>query len=280
MTVVSVLLPIYNEEKRVATAIMSILNQTYTDFELLIINDGSRDKTEAMVRSFSDSRIRLINNNKNLGLVKSLNKGIFSAKGKYIARVDADDPSLPTRLEKQVQFMEKNPEVAVLGTAAYHDDEIRKERFIRIPPNDDYKIKCEMVKYIPLEHSSIMARTAIFKEFSGYNEKCGDIEDLELWIRIGRKYKFANLLEPLIIRNIRSDSFWFANYNSILRQLKFSKVAQKAISSFDLPKWYYFFIFSKVFYGLAPSLLKRFVRKIASQSQETHVEYFPQLEPI
>ncbi|MFQ5824314.1 MAG: glycosyltransferase family 2 protein [bacterium] len=275
MPKVSVLLPVYNEEKWIASAIRSILNQTFNDFEFLIINDGSQDKTESIIRSFSDRRIRLINNDKNLGVVKSSNKGIFSADGEYIARVDADDISLPSRLEKQVQFMEQHPEVAVLGTAAYHNNKIRKEKFIRIPPLDDYKIKCEMVKYVPLEQSSVIARTSIMKEMGGYDESYDDVEDLELWIRIGKMFKLANLSEPLIIRNVRPDSFWYSNFNVVARQLKFSKVAMKAISTFDLPKWNYFYILTKVIYGIVPHSIKRLIRKIASKSLEIEVEELP-----
>jgi glycosyltransferase involved in cell wall biosynthesis len=275
MPKVTVLLPVYNEEKRVASAIRSILTQTFTDFEFLIINDGSQDETEAVIRSFSDSRIRLINNQQNLGLVRSLNFGIQSARGIYLARIDADDLSLPTRLEKQVSFLDRNPEVAVLGTAAYHNDEIRNERYIRVPPFDDHEIKREMVKYVPLEHSSIMTRTAVLREMGGYDENCDDIEDLELWIRVGKKYKLANLAQPLIIRNIRSDSFWWSNYNVVARQLKFSKVAKAAIPSFDLPKWNYFYILTKVLYGVVPNSFKRFARKVASKSVEIEVEELP-----
>lgn len=278
MPKVSVILPVYNEEKRLASAVKSILNQTFTDFEFLIINDGSKDKTDDVIHSFSDNRIRLINNEKNIGLVRTLNKGIFLAQGEYMARIDADDLALPTRLEKQVNYLEQNSEVAVLGTAAYHNDEIRKEKFIRIPPMNDYAIKCEMVKYVPLEHSSIMVRTSVMKEVGGYDEKFDDIEDLELWIRIGRKYKLANLSEPLIIRNIRPNSFWYSNFNIIVRQLKFSKVAKKAISSFDLPRMYYFYIITKVIYGIAPNSIKRLARKIISKSVETEVENIPPLE--
>ncbi|MFQ5865393.1 MAG: glycosyltransferase family 2 protein [bacterium] len=275
MPKVSVLMPVYNEERRISSAIVSILNQTFTDFEFLIINDGSQDNTAEVVRSFTDKRIRLINNGKNLGFVQSLNKGIFLALGKYIARIDADDLALPTRLEKQVEFLEQNPDVAVLGTAAFHNDEIRKEKFIRVPPTEDYEIKCEMVKYVPLEHSSIMVRIAVLKEMGGYDEHYDDVEDLELWIRIGRKYKLANLSEPLIIRNVRPDSFWFSNYNAVTRQLKFSKMAKQAISAFHLSNWYYFYVLTKVIYGIVPHCIKRLIRKIASKSLEIEIEELP-----
>ncbi|MFQ5825385.1 MAG: glycosyltransferase family 2 protein [bacterium] len=280
MPKVSVILPVYNEETRVATAIMSILNQTYTDFEFLIINDCSQDNTETVIRSFRDKRIHLINNENNLGVIRSSNKGIFSAVGKYIARIDADDFSLPTRLEKQVHFLDQNPEVAVLGTAVYHNDNMRNEKFIRIPPQKDRHIKYEMVKYVPLEHSSVMVRAKVLQDFGGYDENYGAVEDLELWTRIGKKYQFANLSEPLVVRNIRPNSYWHTNYNELVRQMKFAKVAKLAIFSFSLPKLYYFYVWTKVFYGLAPNQVKRLARKILSKSQEIKINSVPSLPKL
>ncbi|MFT5919102.1 MAG: glycosyltransferase involved in cell wall biosynthesis, partial [Granulosicoccus sp.] len=113
---VTVLLPVYNAEKFLEQAIRSVLDQTFTEFEFLIINDGSTDRSEEIIVSFNDSRIRYIKNETNLKLIKTLNKGIEFASGKYIARMDADDISLPTRFEQQVALLEKQPEIGVCGT--------------------------------------------------------------------------------------------------------------------------------------------------------------------
>jgi len=113
---VSVVMPVYNGEKYLRESIDSILNQTYTDYEFIIVNDGSNDKTEEIILSYNDNRIRYIKNEKNLQIVKSLNRGIELAKGRYIARMDADDISLPRRFEKQITFMENNLEIGVCGT--------------------------------------------------------------------------------------------------------------------------------------------------------------------
>ncbi len=115
---VTVLMPVYNAEKYLKTAIESILKQTFSDFELLIINDGSTDGSEEIIRSFNDKRIRLFNNEQNLGIIKTLNKGLNLAKGEYIIRMDADDISLPDRLELQVKYMEENPGIGISGTQA------------------------------------------------------------------------------------------------------------------------------------------------------------------
>jgi glycosyltransferase involved in cell wall biosynthesis len=112
---ISVVMTAYNEEKYIAEAIDSILNQTYPDFEFIIVNDGSTDRTEEIILSYKDPRIVYIKNTQNLKLIASLNKGLDAAKGKYVARMDSDDISMPDRFEKQVQFMENHPEIGISG---------------------------------------------------------------------------------------------------------------------------------------------------------------------
>ncbi len=113
---ISVVMPVYNSEKYLEEAINSILNQTFTDFEFIILNDGSTDKTEDIILSYSDSRILYIKNKTNLQIVKTLNKGIELASGKYIARMDSDDISSPERFEKLIEFMENNHEIDICST--------------------------------------------------------------------------------------------------------------------------------------------------------------------
>ncbi len=110
MSVVTVLLPAYNAENYICRAVDSVLGQTFSDFELLIINDGSTDSTQSLLESYTDPRIKLINMPENVGLIDVLNHGLSLASGKYIARMDADDICLPTRLEKQFKFLEQNQE--------------------------------------------------------------------------------------------------------------------------------------------------------------------------
>ena len=124
---ISVLMLAYNEERYIAETIESILNQTFKDFEFIIVNDGSTDKTEDIILSFHDPRIRLINNHVNLGLTISLNKGLSIAKANLIARQDGNDISCTKRLEKQLEFMNANPEVVVLGTNAKYINEKGKK---------------------------------------------------------------------------------------------------------------------------------------------------------
>ncbi|MCP8319033.1 MAG: glycosyltransferase, partial [Candidatus Methylarchaceae archaeon HK01B] len=113
---ITILMSVYNGEKYLREAIDSILNQTFKDFEFLIINDGSTDRTVEILRSYHDSRIKIITNEKNMGLTKSLNKGLKIARSEYVARMDADDISYPRRLEVQYEYMKKNPDVGIVGS--------------------------------------------------------------------------------------------------------------------------------------------------------------------
>jgi glycosyltransferase involved in cell wall biosynthesis len=123
---VSVVMSVYNGEKYLCEAIDSILNQTFENFEFLIVNDGSTDRTLEILQSYRDPRIKVINNERNIGLTASLNKGLKIAKGEYVARMDADDVSFPHRLEQQKAFLDRNPRVAMVGSWAEVIDESGK----------------------------------------------------------------------------------------------------------------------------------------------------------
>ena len=127
---ISVLMPVFNSERYLKTAIESILNQTFQDFELIIVDDGSTDASENIIRSFESEKIFSYKNAGNIGLIATLNRGIDLCRGKYIARMDADDVSLPTRLEKQFNFLKKNPEYALVGSNAERIDD--KNKHLRV----------------------------------------------------------------------------------------------------------------------------------------------------
>jgi glycosyltransferase involved in cell wall biosynthesis len=202
---VTILLPAYNAEKYIKTAIKSILNQTFTEFELLIINDGSTDKSVNIIETFKDKRIQLIHNPANLGLIKTLNKGIDLTKGKYIARMDADDIAMPERLEKQLLFLEKNPEYALVGTQAnfIFGDKLSNTLF-SMETNSEILPVLSLFS-CPFIHPSVMIKTNILKEFY-YNEGFTTAEDYELWTRILKKYPCANLPESLLQYRIHDNN--------------------------------------------------------------------------
>lgn len=202
MPLVSILMAVYNGESFLAEAIESILNQTFTDFEFIIINDASTDTSVDIIQKHKDSRIRLINNENNIGLTKSLNKGLKLAEGKYIARMDADDISLPQRLERQVKFMEDNPEVGICGTWLQLIGQ--QERIIKHPV-DHQDILTFMFKNNGIGHPTAFIRKDLFiEQHLFYDENYTAAQDYDLWVRASQKIRLANIPEVLVKYRIHS----------------------------------------------------------------------------
>ncbi|MDH5561869.1 MAG: glycosyltransferase [Deltaproteobacteria bacterium] len=201
---VTVLLPVYNAVDTIKETVESVLCQTFEDYEFIIINDGSNDGTADLLNEFNDRRITIINKG-NEGLVKTLNLGISAAKGKYIARVDADDICLPERLQEQVEFLERNPDVSVLGTVVkvlYPDGKTQ----IRKRPLSPEQVRKNILKICPVAHPTVMMRTETVKGVGCYDIKFDASlgfsvgEDYHLWVKILRTgAKIANLDKPLLI---------------------------------------------------------------------------------
>ncbi len=192
---ISVVLPVYNAELYIAEAIESILNQTYTNFELLILNDASTDKSVDIIKEYAEEneRIRFIDYKQNAGLIQRLNDGVRNAKGKYVARMDNDDISLPNRFEEQIKYMEANEEVGVCGTYfdIFEEDSSNIILNVRHPVIDS-EIKLSLLKNSVLGHPTVMARAKLLKE-NEYDLNYNAAEDYELWSRLVLKTKFHNL---------------------------------------------------------------------------------------
>ncbi|UPS91675.1 glycosyltransferase family 2 protein [Bizionia sp. M204] len=187
---VTVLMPIYNCDQYVGEAIDSILGQTFTDFEFLIIDDASTDKTVSIVKGYSDSRIKFIRKPKNTGYTNSLNYGLAMAKGAYIARMDGDDISLPERFAKQVTFMDAYPEVVACGTTY----SIIGSGIIKKVPINHGDIKVQLLQKTCFGHPTVMLRKAVFEKFKvAYNSDREPAEDYDLWVRLLKYGKLANL---------------------------------------------------------------------------------------
>lgn len=201
---VTVLMSVYNGEKYLRQAIDSILNQTFKDFEFLIINDGSTDKTLEILQSYNDSRIKIINNEKNIGLTKSLNKGLRIASGKYIARQDADDVSLPERLKKQVKFLEKNKTVGLLGSSYYIIDANDKRIAIDKISTEKNASSKQTAHFIC--HGSVLIRKKCLEKVGTYREIFKYAQDYDLWLRVANKFEIRNIREPLYNLRITDNS--------------------------------------------------------------------------
>ena len=206
MPTVTVLMPVYNCEVYVGEAVESILNQTFTDFDFLIIDDGSTDTSREIIQGYAqtDSRIRFVENEKNLGLVASLNKGVSMIKTEFIARMDADDISLPKRLETQIKFMKENLDVDVCGTAYVHFG--NGHGLVRHAECHD-DIKIQMCFDCPIGHPTVVMRTALFEAHSlSYNECLVAASDYELFATMIRFCKFHNLQDCLLKYRIHTSN--------------------------------------------------------------------------
>lgn len=204
---VTVLMPVYNGEKYLREAIESILAQTFTDFEFLIINDGSTDGTREIARSYRDPRIRLVDNPMNMGLVKSLNRGLELASGELIARQDSDDVSYPTRLERQITFLDAHPEVVLVGTQAHLANQHGSILHTSAHPLPYIGVCWQLLFDNPFVHTSVMFRRAIgWNKLQGYNETFILCEDFELWSRMARAYEVRNLPDILVKYRIHPHS--------------------------------------------------------------------------
>jgi len=194
---VSIIIPAYNGAKWIKKAILSVLAQSYADFEFIIINDGSSDNTEEIITAFTkyDKRIRYIKNEHNLGVQKTRNIALDISLGEYIAEIDQDDEWIdPDKLLKQIKFLRKNKDYVLIGTGVVMVDEQGTEIARYLMPETDLEIRKKILRANCFIHSSVLYRTKSVKEIGGYTvEKMS--EDHDLWLRIGRIGKFMNLPE-------------------------------------------------------------------------------------
>lgn len=202
----SVVMSIYNGAPYLRQAIDSILGQTFRDFELLLINDGSIDDSLSIIESYSDPRIHLISR-ENRGLVASLNEGIARARGKFIARMDADDLSHPRRLEKQMQLFQERPDAVLCGTTYEVIDKEGKVLRNKIEvPLDDIVIRQVLLAHNVFGHGSVMFVAERVREVGGYQQGEYPAEDYGLWVRLAQKGSLHNLPEVLFSYRITPGS--------------------------------------------------------------------------
>ena len=189
-------MPVYNGFKYLDEAMKSILNQTFQNFEFIIIDDGSTDDSVKIIKSYDDNRIRLVENKNNVGQSATLNQGLSLAKGKYIARMDQDDISMPERLKKQFEFMENNSNVDICGSwlqlMGKYDGIVELE-------TDSERIKINLLTNQNLAHPAVMIRKSTLVKYElNYNPTFTIGNDYDLWVRMFEYCSFANLPEPLL----------------------------------------------------------------------------------
>lgn len=195
---VSVLLPTYNGARFITKSIESVLLQSFEDFELIIINDGSTDYTPDIAKEFTrkNNRVVFISNKENLGIQKTLNKGLEIAKGEYIARIDDDDEWVDReKLSAQVKFLDEHPDHVLVGTGIIIVDEKRNELFRFLQPQGDKSIRQRMLFKCCFMHTEVLFRKNAVVEVGGYSEEeeHKHVEDYHLWLTLGKLGKLANL---------------------------------------------------------------------------------------
>ena len=214
---VTVLLPVYNGEKYLHETMQSILGQTYTDFEFLIVDDGSTDQSSTIIDSFKDSRIRVLKNPRRLKLSGALNRGMKEAKGKYIARMDGDDIALPERLRKQVEYLDRHPEVGVCGTGIEIFGSVKNRRDIY--PNTSEEIKAYTLFDCPFCHPTVMMRKDLFEKYDlWYDGSYYPTEDYELWARAVELFPTVNLDEVLVRYRVHDSSMTSSDWDAMDQQ--------------------------------------------------------------
>lgn len=189
-----------NGEAYLKACIDSILGQTFSDFEFIIVDDASTDATAVLLDEYTraDERVRLVTNKENLGLTKSLNIALQKARGEYIARMDADDISLPERFEKQVRFLGKYLSHSIVGSWMKIIDDQSKEIDVWETETSDDQIKKALIRYNPMFHPTVMMRKNLLDQIGGYDEAWRYAQDYELYFRLSRIGKMANIPEYLL----------------------------------------------------------------------------------
>lgn len=259
---ITILIAVKNGADTLDRSFDSIFNQTYTDYSVLCINDFSTDngKTAAILNNwknkFENNQFTIINNDENLGLTRSLNKGLDSIDSTFTARIDADDWWHPEKLEKQIRFLEENNQIGIIG-CNYVNVGFGKERKI-ILKETNQGIRQSIIKRNPFAHSCVAFRTKLIKELGGYDNLVKYGQDYELWLRCYPKTKYHNLQEFLCFRSTEKGI-------SIERQKQQMwqgiKTQVKYIKEYGLPKKNYLHIFELLMLILIPDFIKRLKRK-------------------
>ena len=259
---VSIVLSAYNSEKFLERAVHSILDQSLQDFELILMDDGSTDKTRVHIERLAtmDMRIIPVFSKENIGLTSNLNKGIKMAKADYIARMDADDIALPSRLQQQCDFLDRNPDIDILGSAAIDIDERGEQLQLRTSPELHNEIIRLLPKVNPMIHSTVMFRKKSLEQISYYNESYRTTQDYEMWFRAaGHGLKFHNLKDVLLYYRIDKN---YHKRKSLTYRLYDCKLRLQGFRHIDLPYYKYYYSAIPLILGLLPGSIYDKIKKL------------------
>ena len=195
---ISVIMSVHDDAPTLQAAIDSILTQSFTDLEFIIINDGSRDGTPELLAAQSDPRVIVLHNATCIGLPASLNRGLAAARGRFIARMDADDVSLPERLAIQHAFLRAHPEIGVCGSYVEKVFPAKGKTKIVTYPTDPEEARARIHMVCPMAHMTVLARREVYDASGGYNPFYRRAQDVELWGRVALHFDISNVPQPLV----------------------------------------------------------------------------------
>lgn len=258
---ISILISCHNEEKNINRCFESIQNQTFQDFEIVCVDDASKDNTLEKLKEwqeiFGTDKFVLIVNSENLGLTKSLNVALSRARGEYIARIDADDFWEKDKLKKQARFMDSHPECGIIGTNhvnIYENNPSKK--YVRLPETHEMIAK-KLFRRNPFAHSCVMARTDLIRKVGGYDESIRYGQDYDLWLRCFPLTRFHNIQEFLCARRIDGAS----TKKQKPQMLQSIKTRVKYIRKYKYGWKNYFYLIEPLMVAIAPDFIKNLKRK-------------------
>ena len=283
MVMVSVLMPVFNVQEYLVESIDSIINQTYTDFEFYIINDGSSDRSEEIILRYTDPRIKYIKNESNQGYIKCLNQAIELVDSKYIIRMDSDDIAMPTRIEKQVAYMEDNPGVVVCGSSRinFYPEANRKEVLMHAI-TDKKELFVNSIFNTSLHHPSVIIRTEILKKYNiRYKEKYYFAEDKALWLDLSEYGELANIGEALLRYRIHYNQVSYLykhrqKSNSVDRTFDFLTKQGIKLDESDLPCLMILCYERKCDSNNEIAVLERLIFRLMHEAKILNFEHYPE----
>jgi glycosyltransferase involved in cell wall biosynthesis len=225
---VSVVMPVRNAARYLPAALVSILDQTLADWELVAVDDGSTDATPDILAGWGDPRLRVARNQTSLGVAGALNVGLGLAQGEYVARQDGDDLSRPERLAKQAAYLDAHPEAGLVAGLAHWIDQEGRSLGRRQEPQSPTLLAWRLLMVNPVSHGTVMFRRALVQDLGGYDPAFEGAEDYELWSRLARRAGLAQLPEELVDYRVYEDSYSNQKYRrhqdlgDLVRQRKLS----------------------------------------------------------
>lgn len=257
---VTAIITVFNGEDFIRRAVESLLSQGLKDIEVLVLNDGSTDCTGEILEQMEDHRLRVMNLPRT-GRAGALALACREARGQYIANLDADDLSYPTRLEKQSTFLDEHPDHGWVGCGEEQDDDRRGEHHRRVYPLTDAEIRRQSAKCIPYCHSAVMFRKSLIDEGVNYDPSQPYLIDFEFFLRVAARAKVANLPDVLVKRNVRGVSFFQSQFKTSKQNVRLARFCAQAVRQFGLPVWFYVYPLARLVYPYIPSGFKKRIRR-------------------